>query len=85
MNRLVLLLMLPLAGWVAVDETQISPGVFDIVTSANGGINSEGRARVILDQRAQDLCPNGYERHNERLIQDQQDRKTMTWRIVCTS
>ena len=51
--------MLTLVGCVGVDEMPIAPGVFDIATPASGLIDTEGRARVILDARARELCQTG--------------------------
>ena len=72
-------LVLMLVGCVAVDEMQVGPGVFDITTPASGAINTEGRARASLGERAAELCPTGYERRSESLISDR-GRDTMIWR-----
>lgn len=59
MKRWTPVLMLTLVGCVGVDEMPIAPGVFDIATPASGLIDTEGRARVILDARARELCQTG--------------------------
>ena len=75
-------LVLTLVGCVALDEMQVGPGIFDIATPANGVINTEGRARVILRERAAELCPTGYERRSESLISDR-GRETIIWHVAC--
>jgi hypothetical protein len=74
-----------LQACVSVDEAQIRPGVFDIATPASELINSEGRARVILDLRARELCPQGFNRFSESRIVDRKALEIMRWRITCTS
>ena len=74
-----------LQACVSVDEAQIRPGGFDIATPASELINSEGRARVILDLRARELCPQGFNRFSESRIVDRKALEIMRWRITCTS
>ena len=50
---------------VNVDEIQVRPGMFELATPASGFINCKQRARVILNLRAGELCPNGYDRLRE--------------------
>jgi hypothetical protein len=78
-------LMFALTGCVSVDEMQVGPGVFDIATPASEFINTEGRARIILSERARELCATGYNRRSESLISNRQGRQTMIWRIACRS
>lgn len=73
-----------LQACVSVDEAQIRPGVFDIATPASEFINSEDRARVILDLRARELCPQGFTRFSESRIVDRRALEFIAWRIVCT-
>ena len=73
-----------LQACVSVDEAQIRPGVFDIATPASELINSEGRARLILDLRARELCPQGFNRFSESRMVDRKALETVTWRIACT-
>ena len=68
---------------VNVDEIQVMAGVFELATPASGFINSEQRARVILNLRAGELCPNGYDRLRESRIVDAQGIETVMWRIAC--
>jgi hypothetical protein len=84
-NMLPPLSILILVGCVVVDEAEIMPGVFEISTPASGLVNTESRARVILDQRALTLCPAGYEKRTERVTEDMQGRKTMIWRVARNS
>jgi len=67
---------------VSVDEVQVTPGMFELATPASRFINSEQRARVILNLRAGELCPNGYDRLRESRIMDAQGIETMTWRVA---
>ncbi len=78
-----LLLLCTLQACVSVEERQVTPGVFDVATPANHFINSEGRAKVILDLRARDLCSNGYSRLRESRIVVAKGLETMAWRIAC--
>jgi hypothetical protein len=75
--------MVTLAGCVAVDETRVGLGSYQLVTPANGQLNSVERARVILGVRSQELCPNGYERTVSRVVTDSVGRETLIWRIAC--
>ncbi len=79
----VLPLFCALQACVSIDETRLTPGVFDLATPANRFINSENRARVILALRARELCPNGYSRSSESRIVDAKGIETMIWRIRC--
>ena len=83
-SRLPLLLCFLLQACVSVDEAQLQPGVFDIATPATGLINSEDRARVILDLRARELCPEGFNKFSESRIVDRRALETVIWRITCT-
>jgi hypothetical protein len=74
-----------LQACVSVDEAQLQPGVFDIATPASGLINSEDRARVILDLRARELCPEGFNRFSEIRSVDRRALETVMWRIACTT
>lgn len=74
-----------LSGCVSVDERQVRPGVYVISTLANEFINSEGRARVILNLRAQELCPNGFMRSREDRIIDTKGLEFMAWQVACTT
>ena len=80
-----LLFCFVLQACVSVDETQLRPGIFDIATPATGFINSEDRARVILDLRARELCPQGFGRFSESRIVDRRAMESVVWRIACTS
>lgn len=71
------------SGCVAVDESRISAGVYDLITPASGFINNDDRARVILDARGRVLCPSGYALRSERAIEDRAGRRSMIWRIAC--
>jgi hypothetical protein len=73
-----------LQACVSVDEAQLRPGEFDIATPATGLINSEDRARVILDLRARELCPEGFNRFSESRIVDRRALETVIWRIACS-
>ena len=75
--------VIQLSACVAVDDREIAPGVFAIVTPASGFINSESRSRVILGQRALMLCPTGYEKRADRATEDAQGRKSATWEVAC--
>lgn len=82
--------MLPFAalcvsGCVNVDERQIRPGVYVISTPASEFINSEDRARVILNLRAQELCPGGFMRFREDRIIDTKGIEFMAWQVTCTA
>jgi hypothetical protein len=82
--RLPLLFCFVLQACVSVDEAQLRPGIFDIATPATGFINSEDRARVILDLRARELCPQGFGRFSESRIVDRRAIEFVVWRIACT-
>jgi hypothetical protein len=73
--------MLP--GCVSVEERRVASGMFEIATPANRLINSEGRARVILGLRADELCPGGYDRRRESRVVDDTGIEIMMWRIEC--
>ncbi len=53
----VLPLFCALQACVSIDETRLTPGVFDLATPANRFINSENRARVILDSEGTRVVP----------------------------
>jgi hypothetical protein len=72
-----------LQACVSVDAVQVATGMYDIATPANHFINSEGRARVILNLRAGELCPNGYDRLRESRNVDGQGTEIMVWVIAC--
>lgn len=74
-----------LSGCVSVDERQVRPGVFVISTPASEFINSEDRARIILNLRAQELCPKGFMRSREDRVIDAKGIETMAWQVACTT
>lgn len=83
---LVLFLAIPgLFGCVSVDERQIRPGVFVISTLASEFINTEDRARVILNLRALELCPKGFMRFSEGRTVDASDIEIVTWQVACVT
>ena len=82
--RLSLLFSFLLQACVSVDEVQIRPGVFNVATPASEFINSEERARVVLDLRARELCPEGFRRFSESRVVDRKALETLMWRIACT-
>lgn len=73
------------SGCVGVDERKIRPGVYVISTLASEFINSEDRARLILNLRAQELCPKGFTRSREDRIIDIKGVETMAWQVACTT
>ncbi len=82
-NKLLLLICTVLTSCISIDERSIRPGVFDLSTPANGFINSEQRARIILGMRARELCPHGFDRLSESRIVDARALETMIWRVAC--
>jgi len=82
---ILLLTALCVSGCVSVDERQIQSGVYVIATLASELINSEQRARVILNLRAQELCPSGFTRFREDRVVDPKGIETMAWQIACTT
>lgn len=80
-----LLAALCLSGCVSVDELQIQSGVYVIATPASEFINSEDRARVILNLRAQELCPKGFMRFREDRVIGPKGIETMAWQVACTT
>jgi hypothetical protein len=74
-----------LSGCVSVDERQIRSGVYLIATPASEFINSEARARIILDLRAQELCPKGFTRFREDRDIDAKGIEIMAWQVACTT
>lgn len=71
------------SGCVSVDEQQVQPGVYVIATPASEFINSEDRARVILDLRAQELCPKGFMRFREDRVSGVNGIEIMAWQVSC--
>ena len=80
-----LLLAFCSAGCVSVDERQLRPGVYLIATPASEFINSQDRARVILNLRAQELCPKGFMRFREDRIVDRKGIEIMAWQVACAA
>ena len=74
-----------LSGCVSVEERQIQPGVYVVSTLASEFINSEDRARLILNLRAQELCPKGFTRSREDRVIDTKGIETMAWQVACTT
>jgi hypothetical protein len=70
-------------GCVAVEERQTGPGMFEISAPATEFTNSEERARYLIRTRAQELCPNGFERVRESRIVDTKALETVIWRVMC--
>lgn len=71
------------SGCLSVDARQIRPGVYLIGTPASEFINTEERAHVILDLRAQELCPGGFTRFREDQVSDAKGIEVMAWQIAC--
>lgn len=67
----------------SVEERQIRPGAYVISTLASEFINSEDRARVILNLRAQELCPKGFMRSREDRVIDTKGIEIMAWEVSC--
>lgn len=72
------------SGCVSVDERQIRSGVYVIATPASEFVNSEERARVILNLRAQELCPKGFMRFREDRVSNSKGIEIMAWQVACT-
>jgi hypothetical protein len=73
------------SGCVSVEQRQIRPGVYVISTPASEFINSEGRARVILNLRAQELCSKGFMRFREDRVIDTKGIEIVAWQVSCTT
>ena len=71
------------SGCLSVDARQIRPGVYLIGTTASEFINTEERARMILNLRAQELCPGGFTRFREDRVSDTKGIEVMAWQIAC--
>lgn len=54
-----------------------------IGTPASEFINTEERAHVILNLRAQELCPRGFTRFREDRVSDTKGIEVMAWQIAC--
>lgn len=74
-----------LSSCVSVDERQIWPGVYAIATPASEFINSGERAHVILDLRAQELCPKGFVRLREDRVINPKGIEIIAWTVSCSS
>lgn len=82
---MLLLTALNVSGCLSVDARRIRPGVYVIATPASEFVNSEGRARVILNLRAQELCPKGYMRFREDRVSDAKGVEILAWQVSCTT